>query len=192
MNSLKSSIKVFFTFFVVLFVIGCNEPSPYYKSAINPNEILSLPSTDTSYGYLYLTHKKVWGNPSFSHLVIDNCRYAGIFYSNTFLVVKLLPGKHIIKIARPPEIYDLEKNRYIPNAKGSRLRLIFPNVKGGDVYAYDMETGWTSAMVSKEIELEDLKNFPVSIDCVDCEKSPTYKEVFEKCNMISDIPHLKI
>jgi len=180
---MKTSHKILFTFIIAFFITGCTNQPSYYESNIKPINILSLPYKNKSYGYIFLTHKKVWGNPTLSHLVIDNCRYAGIFYSDTFLVVKLLPGKHVIRIIRPPEIYDLQNNKYIANAKGNKIRLTLPEIKGNEVYVYDMEIGWKYGMVLKQINLNELKNTPVSIDCIDCIKNPTYEEVFgKKCN----------
>jgi hypothetical protein len=150
----------------LMFLGGCASTSQYAHSSVAADEILNAQLTyGNEYGYLYLTHDKVMGNPVLSHRVMDNCRYAGTFYSDTFILVKLVPGSHVIRVVRPAEAF-------FDKSMGSNKARLTVDVQGGELYVYDNHIGWKSGMVLEPTELSLLKGMAVSRDCVDCAAEP--------------------
>ncbi len=168
--------KVLLLIICMFMVLACGKSiEPRYTSTADPAEIRFLPhKIGTKFGYLYFTHDKTWGNPTNSHIVVDNCRKAGIFHSDTFIVVKLLPGDHVIKIVRPPERYGK------PHLKANRAELVLPPIRGGEIFVYDVQMGFNTGMAPVEIKMEDLKGMAVSKDCLDCYRDPNPVDSFNK------------
>jgi len=149
-----------------LLLPACAGKSRYADPALAPEAVLSIPEKySDNYGYLFLTHDKVMGNPVLSHWVMDNCRYAGTFYSATFILVKLVPGTHVIRVVRPADAFH-DKRR-----EANRARLVL-NIRGGEILVYDNHIGWKTGMALKEKTMDLIDGFAVSKDCVDCSREP--------------------
>jgi hypothetical protein len=174
--------KFILLFVLVLFMLSCGNYEYLYSKQYRAIDIISMPEMlKDKYGYLFLAHEKriyaFGGEPDvFEHLVLDNCRKAGIYYTDTFTIVKLLPGRHSIRIVRPPKAYI--GNNLDPNVPHNFAHFIL-NVKGGEVFVYDDTRGWTDAMKMVKKDINHLKDLKVSIDCYDCFEDPIPEKVFD-------------
>ena len=163
-KTLLGNVLVLVIFSIVL--TGCASKASYVHRHLSPEDVLPQGNVlSDEYGYLYMAHDKVLGNPTLSHLVMDNCRYAGTFYSDTFLLVKLVPGKHFIRLYRPA------KSFYDKSIQGNFASLDL-NISGGEILVYDNHIGWSTGMELEQKGIDMLDGLPVSKGCVDCEKDP--------------------
>lgn len=165
--------KIVLLLSILILVSSCGNYEHQYSKQYRATDIISMPEMlKDEYGYLFLAHKK---RTQGSHLVLDNCRKAGIYYTDTFTIVKLLPGNHRIRIVRPTSAY--QNHSIVGRAATASFNL--NNIKGGEVFVYDDVKGWTEAMKMVKKDINYLKDFKVSVDCYDCSETPTPEKVFD-------------